>query len=83
MDYEVLGFYVHRDDVYSLNGVTVMVVIDEGYTRLTCYSPIGQHSEMDRGYFTECVRITKQEYVDASGPNGTPSEYLEYTGGVN
>lgn len=72
---KLLGYFVHKDDK-ELNGVTIMVVIDEGYRRLTCYSPIGQHSEMDRGYFEECVKITKDEYLNASKGIYTPSDYL-------
>jgi hypothetical protein len=72
---EILGYYVHKED--ELTPVNVMVVIDEGYKRLTCYTPIGQHSEMDRGYFNECNQITKDQYLTVSEGIYTPEEYLQ------
>jgi hypothetical protein len=76
---KVLGYFIDQDDKKAgeVNGVTVFVAVDEGYSdRLTYYSPIGQHSEGQREYLERCVEITKEEYLEASGPNGTPSDYL-------
>jgi hypothetical protein len=76
---KVLGYFIDRDDKEAgeINGATVFVAIDEGdHDRLTYYAPIGQHSEGDRRYLDRCVEITKEEYLEASGPNGTPSDYL-------
>jgi hypothetical protein len=76
---KVLGYFIDKDDLEAgeVNGVTVFVAIDEqANNRLTVYSPIGQHSEADRGYLERCVEITKEEYIEASGPNGTPADYL-------
>jgi hypothetical protein len=72
---DILGYFIHKD-YKELIAENVMVVIDEGYKRLSCYCPIGQHSEMDRGYFAECLPITKEEYVEASRNFYTPSDYL-------
>jgi hypothetical protein len=74
--YEVLGYYVHKDDP-ELKAANVMIVIEEGYERLTCYCPTEQHSQMDRGYFAECIPITKEEYLAASRSFYTPNDYLE------
>jgi hypothetical protein len=73
---KLLGYFVHKDD--ELSPGTVMVVIDEKQRRLTCYCPIGQHSEMDRGYFAECIQISKDEYLKASEGDYTPSDYLNW-----
>lgn len=73
--YEVLGYFVHKDDK-ELNSYTVLVVVDEGYKKLTCFCPQEGHSEMDRGYFKECRRITKEEYLEASKLFCTPSDYI-------
>jgi hypothetical protein len=64
-----------------------MVAIDEGATwnckalkgdkRLTFYSPIGQHSEGTGEYLSECIEITKEQYLNASKVLYTPIEYLE------
>lgn len=74
----ILGYFVHRDD-QELNGVTVMVVIDESWDgsdkTLTCYSPIGQHHAIHKDYFAECIPITREQYIAASGYD-TPREYL-------
>ena len=73
--YDILGYFVHRED--DLHASNVMVVIDEGYEFLTCYLPIGQHSEMSRDYFEECLPITKEQYIAASKRYYTPEEYLQ------
>lgn len=71
----ILGYFIDKED--EMLASTVMVVIDEGYKRLTYYTPIGQHSEMDRDYFKEqCKKITKEEYLKASKGIYTPPEYL-------
>jgi hypothetical protein len=76
---KVLGYFIDQDDMQAgeINGATVFVAIDEGYhDKLSYYAPIGQHSEGDRRYLDRCIEITKEEYLKASGPNGTPSDYL-------
>jgi hypothetical protein len=76
---KVLGYFIDRDDQEAgvVNGATVFVAVDEGYSdRLTYYSPIGQHSESHRDYLDRCIEITKEEYLKAAGPNGTPNDYL-------
>ncbi|QIW88817.1 hypothetical protein P59_220 [Bacillus phage P59] len=76
---KVLGYFIDQDDMQAgeMNGVTVFVAIDEGYhDRLTYYAPIGQHSEGDRRYLDGCIEISKEQYLKAAGPNGTPSDYL-------
>lgn len=73
---DILGFYMHKDDE-DLIAQNVMVVIDEGHARLTCYSPTEQHSEMDWGYFNQCLPITKEQYLEASKLFYTPNDYLD------
>lgn len=74
--YEVLGYFIDVED--ELNAYNVIVVVDEGHERLTCYTPIGGHTEMCRGYFEhECREITKEEYLKVSGHLYTPEDYLQ------
>ena len=79
-EYRILGYYVHKND--KINPYTVMVVIKEPeeekfHNRLMCYAPIGQHGFIDKGYFNECVKITKQQYIEVSQGIYTPEEYLK------
>ena len=76
--FKVLGYFIAEEDMEAgeVNGATIFVAIDEGHDRLTCYSPIGQHSEMDRDYLEACVSIPKERYLEIAGPNGTPADYL-------
>jgi DUF1680 family protein len=74
MNYEILGFYVDPNQEIKAN--TVMVVINEGYKKLTYYCPVGQHGEMDWSYFAECNPITKEQYMEVSKSFYTPKDYL-------
>lgn len=81
--FEVIGYFVDPDgDMKS--AYDVFVAIDEGHPEnLTYYCPIGQHSEGDREYIGDCMEITKEEYLKASGHLYTPKDYLSnitYTG---
>jgi hypothetical protein len=73
--YTVLGYYLHKDAT-EINAQNVMIAIDEGYKRLTCFCPYEGHSEMDREYFAECTPITKAQYLEASKIFYTFPEYL-------
>lgn len=71
----VLGYFVHKDDT-ELNPLTVMVIIESEGGDLMCYCPAEQHCKIDRGYFNECVPISKADYLKASAGFYTPKEYL-------
>lgn len=79
MSMEILGYFVHKDDLKDVSAYTVMVVIDDKLRngRLTCYCPIGQHSEIDRGFLKECHSISKETYLRVSSHLYTPEDYLE------
>lgn len=76
--YMVLGYYLDNHvTLETADAATIFVAIDEGqYSKLTYYTPIGQHSEGDRMYIEECTPITKEEYLSISKDIYTPAEYL-------
>jgi hypothetical protein len=78
--FKVLGYYREpvpaEEEANIAEAARVSVVIDEGGDRLTFYTPIGQHSEGDRGYFETTTRISKKEYLKASKGYYTPEDYL-------
>lgn len=71
----VLGYFKHKSDTV-LDGYTVMIIIDDGFEALTCYTPFEQHCTVQREYFEECEPITKEEYIKAANGFYTPSDYL-------
>lgn len=79
--WEVLGYYVHKDNLDNIQASTVEVVIKDDLEfehsgRLTIYCPIGQHATGTVEWFEECVPITKEQYLHASRGFYTPEEYL-------
>lgn len=43
-----------------------------------CYCPIGQHSACSADYIlNDCIRITKEEYTEATNGFYTPEDYLK------
>ncbi len=76
--FTVLGFFVDFEgdktsswDVYVAISQTV-----EGAEHLECYCPQTQHMTLSRDYMESCERITKEEYLAASGTLFTPADYL-------
>lgn len=74
---KVLGCFHHKDEK-ELNGESLFVVIKiEGVKRLTVYSPIGQHSEVDPEYLEECEQVDLETYLKHTSGLYTPACYLE------
>lgn len=75
---EVLGYFYHKDE-RELNGESLFVAIKiEGVKRLTVYSPIGQHSEVDPEYLEECEQVDIETYLKHTSGLYTPACYLEF-----
>ena len=76
----ILGYFVDKDAKPS--PANIFVAIDEKWARdgdmITCYSPIGQHSPLDRNYLEECKAISKEDYIKYSNGLWTPLEYLTF-----
>jgi hypothetical protein len=70
----IVGYYCHKEDK-ELTGLNVMVVLKHDNGQLEAYCPSEQHFPLTEEYFNECVRITKEQYVNASSL-WTPAEYL-------
>lgn len=76
---KILGYYVANDGEKD-QAKDVFVAIDERWSHLsdmTVYAPIGQHGGGDKRYLDICTKITKEEYLKASGHLYTPVEYLK------
>lgn len=74
---KVLGCFHHKDEK-ELNGESLFVAIKiEGVKRLTVYSPIGQHSEVDPEYLEECEQVDLETYLKHTSGLYTPACYLE------
>lgn len=80
-----IQFYKSRD--WKRYGLSAYMLVDldslEQPTRgdrnavYMSYAPIGQHSEVCPDYLRyNCIKISKQEYIEASKDFYTPKEYL-------
>lgn len=78
-----IKFYKSKDWKTAGLPAYFLVDIDSEYTHpfsgqklMTSYAPIGQHSDLDPEYLKNCLEITKEEYIKASGDVFTPYQYL-------
>lgn len=75
---KIIGYYADKDKPLGPN--TVFVAINEHWDRagkyITAYCPIGQHGPLDKKYLKECIKISKEQYLQASKGFYTPEEYL-------
>lgn len=73
---DVKGYYMDTGGTLQASDVFVYIVDNDRGGRCQVYCPIGQHSEADIPYISECKRITKKEYMEASKLFYTPEDYL-------
>lgn len=72
---QTLGYYVCKGGKPVPEDVFVAIHEEEGGTYI--YRPrVDKFDIVPQGYTAECVGLTKERYLSASGEFTTPSEYI-------
>jgi len=77
MKNNIIGYFVDKNEEKTPSTIFVAInEISDTKGNITSYCPIGQHSSLSKKYLKECVKISKNEYIDCSKGIYTPEEYL-------